>query len=272
MYITQNVEKKSGGGAGVPTPNKPNVTLVRSKDILSRPVRDSKGVKMLGDYVMKPGAKMFSVYMIPSKQEQSYSSDGDEDMLGILQKYVGIFPGDTLEINEFVQNILGEDIEIIAGNCVDGHKRGFGTECSPMKLKPEYKSDNSGRMHTLTFEQYTKTQFVPGFYYGAEVFSEPSATDVTVDVTEAGGTQYKVEALDITADITWTTMELEHGDHLTLVGSGGADPATLSNDAGTAAVAKLKDGTAWTALLDATITFEVFDDGTDKYLIERSRS
>jgi len=272
MWLPQNVTKKAGGGAGVATPNKPNVTLVRSKDILTRPVRDANGVRLLGDYVMKDGAKMFTVYMTPSKQEQSYTSDGDEDMIGINQKYVGIFPGDTLEVNELVQNLLGEDVEIIAGNCVDGFTRAFGTECSPMKLKPEYKSDNSGRMHTLTFEQYTKTGFVPGFYYGNQTFAEPTSTDESLDLTEANGTQYKLDEFDTTASIDTATIDQPHGTFITLIGSGGDDPATLASGAGTAATVILKDDTDWTALKDATITFMVFDADSTIYLIEQSRS
>ena len=83
MFITQNIGKKDGAGAGAAVPNKPNVTFVRSSDVLTRPLRDSRGVKLLGDYVLKGGATMFTIYLVPSKQKQSFVGEGDEDMVTI---------------------------------------------------------------------------------------------------------------------------------------------------------------------------------------------
>lgn len=272
MYIVENVRKNTGAGAGAPVPNKPNVTLVRSEDILSRPVRDGKGVRMVGNYVLKPGARMFTVYMVPSKQDKGYESEGDEDMLGIMQKFTGVFPGDTLEVNEMVQNNLGVDLEIIADNCVDGTSRVYGTECAPMKLKPTAQVNNDGTMHTLVFEQYTRTRFVPGFYSGTKVFAEPFETDGTVDLATASGEQYRFEEFDVATAIDIVSTDLAHGTRVTFVGSGGAADGTLSDGAGTAATVKLKNGADWIALDNATITFVVFTDGATTFLFEESRS
>jgi hypothetical protein len=267
-----NIEKKEGGGAGAAVANRPNVIIVLAKDVLSRPVRDSKGVKLLGDYVMKPGAAMFTIYGTPSKQKQGLAGDGDEDMVTIKQNYEVVFPGDTLEANETFQALVGEDLEIIAGNCVDGHKRVYGTECAPMKLKPAFTSDSSGRMHTLVFAQEIGSRFYPGFYYGNTTLGAAYATDVTIDCTIANGLQYKVESLDATAAITIATTDHPAGALVTLKGSGGSDPATLATGASAAGTVMLKGGTTWTALDGATISLRVFEDGTDTYFIEESRT
>jgi hypothetical protein len=272
MFDIQNITKKPGGGAGAAVPNKPNVTFVLSKDVLARPIRDARGVKLQGNYVLNPGAKMFTVYGIPSKQKQSFAAEGEEDMMSFKQTYELVFPGDTLEANELFQYLLGEDVEIIADNCVDGHKRVFGTACSPMKLKNSYEASSSGRMHTLNFSQEIGTQFVPAFYYGELVFANPTATDVTIDVTVANGTHYKVAPLETTAAISIASIDQPAGKLITILGSGGGDPATLANGASTAATFILKDGTTWTALDNATITFRVFEDGSDTFLIEESRT
>jgi len=272
MFVIENIVKKEGAGAGAAVPNKPNVTFVKSKDVLQRPVRDSRGVKMLGDFVLNAGASMFTIYMVPSKQKQNFAGEGDEDMVTIKQTYEGMFPGDTLAANELFQNLVGEDLEIIAGNCVDGFMRAYGTECSPMKLKPSYTSDNSGRMHTLVFAQEVGSQFVPGFYYGNLVLSAPSDTDESLDLTVANGIQYQLESFAVTAAIDVATIDLEHGALVSLIGGGGADPAILSKGAGTAATVILQDGTAWTALEGATISLRVFDEGATIYLVEESRS
>jgi hypothetical protein len=215
---------------------------------------------------------MHKLYMTPSKQDAKFESEGDEDEVGFKQMFTASHPGNSLEINEFVMDALGKDFIIFFGDCQSSHKIVFGTPCAPMKLKPGFQMNNDATKHTFEFEQYTRTGFVMGHYFGNMVFAEPTATDVSIDITKANGTQFKIEALSTTAAITANSIDHDHGTYITLIGSGGSDPATLANDAGTAATFKLKDGTTWTALLNATITFEVFDDGSDVYLIERNRS
>lgn len=271
MWVPENVTK-SGAGAGAAAANKPNVTFVRAEDVLVWPARDSKGVKTVGDIVLKEGGKMFTVYCTPSKQVKSYSTDGDEDMETIKQKFEGWSPGDELKLSEFIQNNLGVDFVILANNCIDGYKRMYGTPCSPMKLKAEQTDDSSGRGIKMTFEQAVGSKFVPAFYDGNESFAEPTDTDATVDVTVANGFQYKLASDAAGADVTIASITQPSGTVVTFIGSGGADPSTLANGASTAATVVLKNGTTWTALDNATITLEVIYDGTDTFLIERARS
>src|SRR5690606_22232857 len=244
-WIPQNVVK-SGPGAGAAAANKPNVTLFRMEDVLVFPSRDSKGVRTVGDIVMKPGAKMFTVYCTPSKQVKSYSTEGDEDMETIKQKFEGSTPGDVLELSEFIQNNIGVDMGILANNCIDGYKRLYGTPCSPMKLKAEQTDDSSGRMIKMTYEQAVGSKYVPGFYDGNESFGAPTATDETIDVTIANGFQYKIASDATGASLAIASITQPHGSIITLIGSGGADPSILANGASTAATVVLKDGTTWT--------------------------
>jgi len=272
MWPVQNINSK-GAGSGAAAPSAPNVTFIKSDDVLNPEMpRDSKGVLILGDIVPKPGAKMFTIYLTPSKQVKNYTSEGDEDMETIKQKFEGWHPGDDLDINEFVQNNLGVGYFIIADNCVDQHKRVYGTKCSPMKLNVEQTSDNSGRGIKLVFEQKIGTSKVPAFYNGNMVYAEPTATDETIDLTVANGNTFQLAADAAGASISIATTDRVTGDVVTLIGGGGADPSTLANGASTAATVILKAGTTWTALENATITFEVIDDGTDTFLIERARS
>jgi len=271
MWQPQNVVK-SGPGAGAAAANKPNVTFFRMEDVLVFPPRDSKGVRVVGDIVLRPGAKMFTVYCTPSKQVKSYTTEGDEDMETIKQKFEASTPGDVLELSEFIQNNLGVDYGILANNCIDSRKRLYGTPCAPMKLKAEQTDDSSGRMIKMTFEQIVGSKYVPGHYEGNESFAAPTATDETIDLTVANGNQFKIDADELGAAIAIASTDRATGDVVTLIGSGGGDPSTLANGASTAATVLLKDGTTWTALENATITFEVFDDGTTVYLIERART
>ena len=272
MWPTQNINSK-GAGSGAAAPSAPNVTFIKDTDVLNPEMpRDSKGVLIVGDIVPKPGAKMFTIYLTPSKQVKNYTSEGDEDMETIKQKFEGWHPGDDIDINEFVQNNLGVGFFIIADNCVDAHKRVYGTKCSPMKLNVDATSDNSGRGVKLVFEQKIGTNKVPAFYNGNMIYSEPTTTDATIDLTVANGNQLKLESDALGASIDIASTDRASGDVVTLIGGGGVDPSTLANGASTAATVILKNGTTWTALENATITFEVIYDGTTTYLIERARS
>ncbi len=272
MYEFQDVNKPATAGAGASTPKDPNVHIVRTKDVLTWPARNAKGVLAVGDLVMKPGKTAISVYMTGVNQKPNFATEGDVDKEQILQKFEATHPGDELEAHEFYQNNLGEDLVIFYGNCADSSKRMYGTPCAPLRMKGDFMDDKDGRGFNFNFEQIQGTRFVPAHYNGNIPTAAPAATDVSIDMLAATGYQYKVEALDTTAAITIPTFDLVHGDTVTLIGSGGADPATLSSGDATGATVLLNDDQDWTALENATISFEVFDNGATMYLIEKNRS
>ncbi|MDC7994456.1 hypothetical protein [Altibacter sp. HG106] len=261
-----------GAGAGAVASNDPNMVFVRSEDILSRPERNANGVLLQGSYTLKEGARMFTIYGTPTSHVKNYTTEGDEDKETIKQKLEIWTPGDSLDLNEFVQNNLGVGYEIIADNCVDERKRVYGTKCSPMKLRAEKSDDSSGRGVKLMFEQAVGSKYVPAHYDGNLVFAEPTDTDVTIEVTKANGNQYRVEELDATAAVDIASIDHDHGAFIDFIGDGGDDPATLSSGAATAATVLLVDGVDWTALKNSVITFKVFKDDGTTYLVEQSRT
>lgn len=271
MYLDKNIDKSAVPGAGAATPKDPNVAIIKNKDVLVWPVRDNNGVMMVGDFVMKPGKKAIYVYMTGVNQAPTYETDGEVDMEGILQKFIATHPGDTLEAHEFFQNNLGEDLTVVYGSCSDDGKRVYGTKCSPLRLKNAFKSDKDGNQHSFSFEQIQMTRFVPGFYNGNIPFYEPneSTAALVLDV-ENETQQYKLAPLAVTAAITVTSVDLEHGTILTLIGGGGADPATMAT--GTVGGAEALLTAPWVALENATLTLQVFDNGVDVTLIETART
>lgn len=272
MYDFVDVNKSTTAGSGAAIAKDPNVLIMRAADILTWPVRDGKGVLMAGDFVMKSGKTAIAVYMTGVNQQPTYETEGEVDAEQIMQKFVATHPGDTITAHEFFQNNLGEDLVIAYGSCAENSKRIYGTKCSPMRLKNSFKADKDGTGHTFTFEQIQGTRFVPGHFAGNIPVDAPTATDVSIDMLQANGKQYKVEALDTTAAISLSDFDLVHDDRVTLIGSGGADPATLSSGDLTEATVILKDDAAWTALENATITLRVFDADSTIYLIEEARS
>lgn len=269
MYIALNVPKSSSGAAA---PKDPNVTFIATKDILVWPQRDSKKVLMVGSFTLKPNPKMASVYLTSSKTKAAYESDGDEDAVSIKSKFEGEHPGDQLAINEFIANWLGEPCIIIHGSCQDEFRKVVGTKCAPVQLKPSGQDDNDARKHMLVFEQFAKTEWLPGHYLGELPTITPYAVPLVtaIAVNSTNGAQYKLPSLAVTATITFSELSLNHGDIITLIGGGGAGPATLATGV-TDKKAILKDGTNWVALENAVINLQVFNNGAITYLVELSR-
>jgi len=273
-YLRKSVPKPVSG-SGAPTNKQGLMTLIYADEVLSEPGRDANGVKMLGNYVMKPGAKMLQLYATPSTQKMNITIEGDEDLEGFINKLEAMHPGTQLEISEFVANSLGTGFILMAGaNCGNISNRAFGSICNPMKFTGEMMDDNEGAKTNLVFAQSIRDGKIPGFYEGSYSFAENVATDETLDLLVATGTAYQLPSFDPTAEITVASIDLEAGTIVSLIGGGGANPATLDTGVPTASVATilLKDGTQWVALEDAVINLEVFSDGTDTYLKEVSRA
>jgi hypothetical protein len=275
MKLLKSVAKPQNTSAGAPTPKEPNVTLVRTRDILAFPTPDAGGVNLLGNYVMKAGGKMLQLYLTPSKTTSGFESEGDEDAVGVMQKYEGSHPGNSIEIREFILAALGEDFIIISGTCRDTNKTVYGTKCSPMKLKPTFNENADGTMHAVVFEQYMRTDQVPYNYTGSiELQVAYNVVGSAISLLEANGTSYQLpaftDAMGTALDIA--ALDLAHGTVVSIIGGGGAEPAVLAGGVATAATVILKEGTDWTALKDATISLEVFVSGATTYLIERKRS
>jgi hypothetical protein len=215
---------------------------------------------------------MHTFYTSPSKTKAGYEPDGEEDTITLSQKFECEAPGDSLELAEFVQNWLGVNSIIIYGSCVDSYRTVMGTKCAPLQLKPSKQDDNDARKHMLMFDQYAKTGYVPGRYTGPVVFDVPFevVSIVAITVNEANGRTYNLPATAVTADIAFTTIALEHGEQITLIGGGGAAAATLASGVINKS-ALLINGTTWVALKGAVITLKVFKAGGVTLLQEMSR-
>lgn len=265
----QFVDKK---GSGAAAPKDPNVIIIATKDILTWPSRDPKKVKMLGNFTFKANPKIAIVYMTASKTKAPYENEGDEDSITVKQSFEGEIPSDQLEINEFIADWLNEPCIIIHGSCQDDFRKVVGTKCAPVQIRPSGQNDNDARKHMVKFEQFAKSEWLPGHYTGAvpskDPFVVPLATAVTVN--EANGNLYQLPELATTAAISFAAIGLAPGSIVTLIGGGGSDPATLTSGV-TDKKAILIGGTTWVGLKGAVIHLEVFNNGGLTFLIEKSR-
>lgn len=267
-----NIQFVNKKGSGAAAPKDPNVIIIATKDIVTWPSRDPKKVKMLGNFTFTANPKIAIVYMTASKTKAPYENEGDEDSITVKQMFEGEVPSDELEINEFVADWLNEPCIIIHGSCQDSFRKVVGTKCAPIQIKPSGQNDNDARKHMVKFEQFAKSEWLPGHYTGAipsrDPFTVALATAVTVN--EANGNLYQLPELAVTAAITFAAIGLAPGSIVTLIGGGGSDPATLTSGV-TDKKAILIGGTTWVGLKGAVIHLEVFNNGGLTFLIEKSR-
>ncbi|WP_417867327.1 hypothetical protein [Xanthomarina gelatinilytica] len=272
-YIKTSVPRaNTGTSPGAYKAKKPNVVIVDADDILTYPGRDSKNVKETGNYVLKPGARMIRIYMTPETIEASFESEGPEDGKVFKQTFKGEHPGESLEIREMIQNWLGRPVIVFEENCRNNVINTYGTACSPLKLNPSFTSNKEGTKHVISFEQPNPVEFVPGYYTGALTelaYAEPA--DENLAITEANGNFYQLPAFALGESLDIASTDLAHGEMVSLIGGGGANPATLAGGAATAATVILVDNTTWTALEDAVINLRVFKADATTYFIEESR-
>lgn len=267
-------------GAGAPRPKSALVTIVHAADILVFPPSDMNGVQMIGNIVLKQGAKMYRVYETDDSQKASHSIEGDADAEGFMKKFEGSHPGDGLEISEFVQNTIGQGIIIIyPTDCGSNSKKVIGTPCNPLYLKGEFMDDKDGVKHTLQFEQRRRDRFVAKFYDGTLSFGENyQSTDFSLAIQISDGYVYELPVSDVASviqannEVQFLSIAINHKEIFSIVGKGGTYPAILVGAAFPTTTIVLSNGSTWTALKDSVISLQYFDSGSHKYLIEVSRT
>ncbi|WP_445458425.1 hypothetical protein [Flavobacterium sp. HNIBRBA15423] len=267
-----NLTKASGNsnpGAAAPK----NEIILMEAEYVTFPPSDENGVLLEGNFVLADEEKMITIYSTKSKTDASMESEGDEDMNSFKSKLTLMHPGNSKEVKEFVQYWSGRNVIAMHKACGENHYEVMGTPCAPLQLKAAKQDNNDGRAWTLNFEPFAKSGYVPKIYEGAVVFAEPfEVADVAaVPLLVANGYHYKLPALAVTAAIAIDGITLAHGKIITLIGSGGADPATLANGVTGDVTTLLVGGTSWTALNKSVINLKVFIAGATTHLIELSR-
>lgn len=273
-YIKVNLDKPAGISPGSAAPKRNKVVIIDADDISVMPPRDESSVNMVGNFVMKPGAKMIEFYVTKSKVSAPFETDGEEDSISIKQMFECQVPGNELPLKEFVQNWLGRNVIIIHESCTDDFKEVVGTTCAPLQMKPAKQDNNDGRHYALKFEQFAKSAWLPGHYTGEYIFAAPyTVSDATaIAMNPLNGSQYKLPATSSATSAEVASVSQSHGQIVTLIGSGGTTPTVLApGDNGDVAVI-LRNATNWTALDGAVIQFQVYAGGALTYLIELSRS
>jgi len=269
-YVKVNVDRPAKASPGSGGDKKNKVTIVDLADILTHQPRDSKGILITGKHVFKPGAYAIELYVTPSSIAAKNTGEGEIDAEGVMQEFVFAHPGTELEILEFRANWLGKDVLIFDEACSDGRILQYGGPCAPLRMKFEGTDDKDSKKTVFTFTSTNKGPNV-AIYDNTLTLSDVVATvaaDATFINLTTGEGEYQLTDNTVATEIT-TASNASDGLLFTLLGSGGTNPATIT-DAGNYI---LKNGTSWTGIAGATISFKAYKDGaaTFKY-IELSRT
>lgn len=266
MYIKRSVKRPEGNpGTGINPQNM--MSIIDIDDILSFPQRDSKGVVVDGDIILKPGCYSTDIYLTPGTVEITSNTDGDTDAMGFTPSIVGSHPGNKQEIREFKTNWLGRKCVIVMSYCNGQPKDLFGSPCNPMQMSVAYTGNRDANSSEFTFEQISKGDDI-AIYNGTVPSEEPLATvDAgATTITYAGEGQYQLQGGE--AEIAAITGG-SHGAIITLLGvASGVAPTIASGGQ-----FLLKAGETFTASAGSQITFKAFQSGADAYTwIEQSRT
>lgn len=172
--------RKPKGGAGLPT-SKAELYLLHVEDIVQMPLKDSKGVLTSGDIVIKAARRFHVLYLTPTTQKHSRKTDGDVDSRGWKQSISGNYPGDSLEVNEFVKNNLNQGFVIVKKSCESELMKIYGSKDNPLYFTGTYTDDEKMSGYELTFEQQFKSDTPVLFYSGNILMDESAIADPDVE-------------------------------------------------------------------------------------------
>lgn len=168
--------RKPKNSAGLPTAKRGELYLIHRQDIASMPAIDPKGVLCTGDIHLKPGRRVHILYLTPSTQKRNTSSEGDADSRGFKKKVTGNFPGDDLEIHQFIANNINEAFVIVMNSYDQVYQRMYGTKDNPLYFTGEFKDENDSKGYELTFEQNFADEH-PVLFYNGGILIDESATE-----------------------------------------------------------------------------------------------
>ncbi|MFZ4705385.1 MAG: hypothetical protein ACOYMF_05195, partial [Bacteroidales bacterium] len=269
-YAKISVSRPAGQTAGTGGNFKDKIFVFDWDDVDSGYLRDSLGVVIPQSLVFKNGTYGIQLYGSQDTIKIGAESQGETDAEGIIQSVEFSHPGNLKEIKEFRSNWLGKSVGIIIEKCSDGTKTLYGAPCAPLRIAFKADWDKDKNNAVMTFKSAQKGPDVAD-YLGtltlASVMGTVAADAQNINVAAGSGEYQLTDGSAAAIEITAITNPVD-GALYTILGSGGSYPSTIED-----APFILHNGTVWTGLAGAKITFKAFKSGASSWVfIEQSRS
>lgn len=146
-YSMVSVPKKTSN-AGRPAGKKSFIVLFLWKDV-KKYTRDVKGVRV-SEFEMMAGKKPIAVYATDSTINIYHTSEGEDDARGFIHHVDFEHPGTGIELDEFVNNNINEDMGAVVFGCSGDDAKIAGTPCTPLKMsKADSQDDKEANKNTI---------------------------------------------------------------------------------------------------------------------------
>ncbi|MDE5930348.1 MAG: hypothetical protein K2F74_06855 [Muribaculaceae bacterium] len=267
MYIQTSIPREQGM-PGAPIAPRDSLTLINVRDVAYMPSRDSSGVYVPEDIILKKDRCAITIYMTPGTVEVTEPLDGETDQEGFTPAVKFNHPGNSRKVREFKTNNAGEKFIIIVRYCSGQPADILGDLCNPMKMTASYTGNNTSSTNEFTFTQSMPGKGI-GIYGGTVPEEEPVAVvpakAAKVDYLAEGQYQLSAGAASLTA--------IEGGSDGAVVTLLGVNAAAAECPVVTAgAKLLLAGGRDFTASDGSQLTLRAFDAGGDALVwIEQSR-
>ncbi|PWN67614.1 hypothetical protein [Chryseobacterium oncorhynchi] len=176
-----NARKPKNSSSGLPTPKKGELYILDTDDIISLPPTVDKGIVCTGDIHLKPGRRFHILYLTPSTQKRNIKTDGDAESRGFKKKVSGAYPGDEIEIHQFIKNNINKGFVVVMNSYDQVYHRIYGSKENPLYLTGEFNDDNDKKSWEITFEQNFADETPLLFYNGSIILDESALEDPDID-------------------------------------------------------------------------------------------
>ncbi len=140
---------KGGTNIGKPSPKQDKIILFRWSDVVA-PVRDINGILIATDLTLNVGAVAIAMYATKGTISFKQTPEGDVDAKAWLQELSFDHPGNSLLIDEFLENNLNEYLgALILPYDATADKTLCGAPEAPLQIEPESMDNKDGNKTSM---------------------------------------------------------------------------------------------------------------------------
>lgn len=157
-YVAKSIGRPAGG-AGNPTQKFPTILIYETDDCESYPTRSIGVTTTSEDFRLKAEKKLLGIYATPSSIEIMQEAEGDADARGYRKGVKFEHPGNSQDIEDFVEYYSNKNIAAFVLECNGNIARSIGDPCNPLSMKVETTETKDGTKVTITLQQEVRDPY-----------------------------------------------------------------------------------------------------------------
>jgi hypothetical protein len=165
-YVAKSIARPTGG-AGNPTPKSPTILIFEMDDVKTFPTRTVGVTTASEGFELAEGKKLIGIYATPSSIEVLQEAEGDPDARGYKKGIKFEHPGNSTDIEDFIEYYSNKNLGAIVKSCNGTVARIIGDPCNPLSLQVETTDTKDGTKKALTLQQDVRDEFRILTYTGA---------------------------------------------------------------------------------------------------------